>query len=151
MSIPESSDQDPAKGADFILRRTLSDLERVTALLRRKVHAAEDEGRRASGLATLFRDLRAAGVEALALERSGIAPGLAVARVARRHGSPEATVAYWRDAARRGQSKGARALRDREVIRLAALGHTNGAIGARIGISSRTVSRIVTAAYRTPP
>ena len=44
----------------------------------------------------------------------------------------------------------ARAIRNREIIRLAKTGHTNTEIAAKMKVSTRTVTRAITGTFRTP-
>lgn len=149
--MPQDKCETPPGGLNrAALATALREMERTTALLRRQLQAAEDRDKREAGVKQHFQALAAAGQAALQLERDGIERTCAARRIAQVSGFPEASVIYWQDHARRAVDPEARARRDREALRLAALGHTNPAIADRLGISTRSVTRIIQAAYRTP-
>ena len=65
-------------------------------------------------------------------------------------GYPRDTIAYHARAAIKARAERDRLARDREIVRLARRGLTNAEIAQQIGISARTVTAAITAAFRTP-
>lgn len=133
------------------LRQIAESLEKQAQTLRRKADQIEQSVGRKEQSAELFSRLDRLGQEhAAALgwdEKKLDSADLASARA---HNVPPETVAFYTRRAIRAKAAGDRAARDREILRLARLGHTNSEISSRVGVSTRTISKAITAAFRTP-
>lgn len=133
---PLIADADPAHLRTLAreLRREADEIEarakRIEADAREREDRARRHHRRQEALQEL-RDIHAAGGE----------PSAHIARVAAKHDLTPEQLAVGFSVDKRRQTAAERAERDREIARLARLGHSNKLIAAELGVSTATVER----------
>lgn len=110
---------------------------------RRLIAAAGEIERRQSRRAAAKRHIEKLVIAGQAAQDSDLPIEEAARVIAAAHDVPEATIRAHAKKAERAKRNADRARRDREIMRLAALGWINRDIGQHIGLSERQVQRII--------
>lgn len=123
-----------------VLEQEISALRRDAARLRARADHKKQQ-----------RELQEIWKTVAELIAGGLTEGNAVASIAARRGTTEAQIQHWVDWALKNRTSARRWYRDREIMRLAALGHTNKEIARHPAVDQwnggplheKSVSRII--------
>jgi DNA-binding NarL/FixJ family response regulator len=133
------------------LKSVEQSLEKQLKSIRHEIARLEKDTGREKAVKDHFKRLRSAGrklAKAAQYDKAKLSD--CVNSVSLPRDIPTATIIHHAKQACDTQAAHNRALRNREVIRLAKRGHTNTEIADQLKISTRTISRVITAAFRTP-